>query len=208
MNDLSPEAPSAEDTVGGKSGVARKSVLIAVTGAQGVGKSTFCRKLSEALTLSSTDIPVYLLDGLGQSVRSRGYDVGSLATAAGVGAVMEAHAARQRSMPIGYVVADRCGVDALAYVRHLGVLSKHEIETYEEQARVLIAPISLALHLITSQTFAVGAAHETPELRAAVGAEIPLIIADFSLAVLSLDAAAPDSLARALDAIMDLATTA
>jgi len=160
------------------------------------------------LTTGVPGVPVTLLEGLGDRVRSAGYDVGSRSTASTVRAVFEAHAGRQKILPAGYVIADRCAIDAIAYVRHLGLLTRGETAGYEDQARALIAPISLIVHLVTSPSFKVGASHETPELRSAIGDEIPIIIGGYSIPTISIDAAAPDSVENTLSAISALQATA
>lgn len=178
-------------------------VFIAVTGAQGVGKSTLCKKLQEALA-ARTGHDVTLLDSLGNRIRAAGFKVGSAATPDSVSAIFDAHEERQNSAPNGYVILDRCGVDALAYVRHLGVNSEQEIGSYEERAKKMIGIIHLAVHLKTSETFADGGSHETPILRQNIGEEIPRIIAELKVRAISVDAASLDCLDTVVSACLAL----
>ncbi len=88
--------------------------LIGVTGAQGVGKSTFCQALRNRL---AEEGPVILLDGLGDRLKLAGVPLGRHSDAATIAAVFAAHLDRETEAGPGLAILDRCLVDALAYPR-------------------------------------------------------------------------------------------
>ena len=170
----------------------RTRIFIGVTGAQGVGKSTFCMKLrNELVTRTSKDVA--LMDGLGAQIRALGFRVGSGSDTQSVAAVFAAHMLRERTAPAGFVILDRCAIDALAYVRSLDLNTDVERMMYEEIARCMVGGLTLAVHLQMSATFASGhAAHETLFLRGRIADAILKIIGEFAVPSMSIDAAAPD----------------
>jgi predicted ATPase len=180
----------------------REATFIGVTGAQGVGKSTFCAKLRSVLA-ERANANVALADGLGEQIRALGFQVGSGADAQSVAAVFGAHMLRERNAPAGLFILDRCAIDALAYVRSLGVNTAIEKKMYEEIARSMAERLALTVHLEMSATFAQGhAAHETLLLRGRVAEAVPEIIREFDIPTISVDAAALDSVDEVAAAVL------
>jgi hypothetical protein len=180
--------------------VRHRRVLVAVTGAQGVGKTQFCERLVDRL--SEIEIAVTHLKGLGDAVRDKGIPVGSDATTDSVAAVYTSHLERERTAVGDVILLERCGIDALAYVRSLAVNTPLEIELYEEISRNLGDTLDLAIHLRLEGIFAdKGKPHESPELRARVAEMIPSILAEFRISTLSLCATETDAIDRSVEAI-------
>ena len=122
------------------------SVIVGITGAQGVGKSTFSRALRDALP-AFCDTKIDLIDGLGQSVRELGIPVGSDSSAKSIAAIYIAHLRRQRLAPNGIIILDRCAVDALAYVQCLNITSPVVTALYREVSALMLKELDLAVHL-------------------------------------------------------------
>lgn len=176
-------------------------MLIGVTGAHGVGKTTFCGHLFTALSQAGRT-NVQVLGGLGDRVKAMGLPVGSNATSDSVAAIFAAHLQREREAPYGVVIMDRCLVDALAYVRVLGVTSSAQSKMYEELVRSQVGSLNLLIHLELSETFEnTGAPHESYEHRVSVAEAIPSIIHELQLPALSLDAGRHDAISIAVSRI-------
>ncbi|MDO9369937.1 MAG: AAA family ATPase [Sphingopyxis sp.] len=167
---------------------AEGSYFVAVTGGQGVGKSTFCRKLYEAL--KSADVQgVQVMDGLREQMDAMGIPLGSSATPQTIFAVWTAHLERQASAPEGLILLDRCVVDALAYTRALQLGTPIERRLFEQVAYLAADRLDLVVHLRLSEFFRdKGGTHETPELRAKVVNEVRTIIPHLGLRSIELDA--------------------
>jgi predicted ATPase len=183
----------------------RAVTFVGVTGAQGVGKSTFCTKLTAVLTGQTTE-NVALVDGLGAQIRALGYKVGIGADTQSVAAVFGAHMFRERTAPAGLVILDRCAIDALAYVRSLDVNTDIERMMYEEIARRMSERLALVVHLQMSATFADGhAAHESLILRHRIASAVPEIIREFAVPSISIDAADPESVNKVVSLALGVA---
>ncbi len=182
------------------------SILVGVTGAQSVGKSTFANGLARHLR-SVQDRPVTLLEGLGERVRSLGIVVGSASSTDSIAAVYSAHLEREHALSEGgIVIMDRCSVDALAYVRVLNVNSEIEKSLYENVTRLMARNISLVIHLEMSPAFVTStAAHETPHHRNAIALIIPKIIEEMGLSCISIDAAHCDAIQTAASKVLEIA---
>lgn len=181
-----------------------KSVRIGVTGAQGVGKSTFCNKLHSSL-LAVESRPIYLLNGLGNSIRALGFEVGSAAGGDSIAAVFAAHIKREVNAKHGLNILDRCVVDALAYVRVLQKTSPALDALYEQVSALSAASLSLVIHCEMSARFQTTlATHETDSDRAAIAREIPKIITELAIPRLCIDASSEADLERAVAAIRGL----
>lgn len=161
--------------------IGSRQVLVAVTGAQGVGKSTFCEKLAAA-TAKAVNAPVTLLDGLGDQMRAQGLTVGSSATEEVVAAIFAAHMSRERQSPPGVVILDRCAVDASAYVNALENLSPSHKAMYQEVTLMMSKRLSYVVHLeMTGIFLPIKVNHETEAFRNAVARSLPGIIESFQL---------------------------
>lgn len=177
--------------------------LVGVTGAQGVGKSSFCRKLVNALQESGVNVS--LLEGLGDSVRSLGIPVGSDSTSDSIAAIFASHLRREREAACNLNILDRCVVDALAYVRILKKTSPVQERMYEELSKSMARSLDLVIHLQLSTTFeSTSANHETTSDRTAIARELPSVIRDLGLASLDIDAADRDALTGAISALKRL----
>lgn len=179
-----------------------RSSFIAVTGAQGVGKTTFCRRLVDELrNRNFSDIA--LKTGLGDGVREKGLPVGAQATTQTIFAILSEHLRRERLSSGSIVVMDRCIVDAIAYIRTLDILSREQEEFVDEVGFIVSSRISLVIELQVSPSFSATAAmHETPQMRIDVAQRIPLIIAELDLPSVSLDASHPSAIDVAISEIV------
>jgi predicted ATPase len=177
-------------------------VVVAVTGAQGVGKSTFCRNLYLTLCDLYGVASTSLIDGLGDKIKAAGFAVGKTADSESVAAIFSEHLRRERTITSDIAILDRCAIDALAYVRTLGVNTPIEAEMYAEVARAMSRGWTSVVHLQLSNTFlSSSATHEDAELRFRISQAVPAIIEELGLAALSVDAAASDSLDRVVKAV-------
>lgn len=185
----------------------QETILVAVTGAQGVGKSTFCSAVLASLRAS--DRQVHLISGLGEKLTAQGYRLGKSADEAAVAAVVLEHLTRERTAPPGIVILDRCLIDMLAYVRTLKVTHPPLLDVYEEIVRTLAPKIRLVLFLEMSEQFRVSSAeHEDAEFRSAIDAEVKSIISQLGMNTLSLDAADGMAVGVAVSAISGVASGA
>jgi nucleoside-triphosphatase THEP1 len=179
----------------------KRPLVIVVTGAQGVGKSTFCKKLHSAI-LNDRGGSVSLVEGLGEKIKAAGFAVGKTADTQGVAAVFAEHLRRERLLDGNVAILDRCAIDALAYVRTLGVNTVTEAGMYAELTRLMSTRWDMVVHLQLSKTFINNsAAHEDAELRQQISIAIPAIIHEFGLQSYAIDAAANDSIDRIVKAV-------
>lgn len=171
----------------------QSTFFVAVTGAQGVGKSTFCRRLQMRLQAEGRR-EVSLLDGLGDRIKALGIPLGSTSTTQTIAAVFTAHLEREAAAPKGIVILDRCVVDAIAYTRSLGINSDVELRLYERVTALAATRLNLVVHLTCSPFFARrGADHETPVLRADVAERIVAILSELGVPRIDLDASSEDA---------------
>lgn len=176
--------------------------VIVVTGAQGVGKSTFCKKLHSIFLERHGSASTVLIDGLGDKIRAAGYGVGKAADAQSVAAVFSEHLRRERAIASDIAIVDRCAIDALAYVRALGVNTATEASMYAEVARLMSKAWHMVVNLQLSDTFMNNsAAHEGPALRRQISLAVPAIIEELALTAYNIDAAEPDSADRIFAAV-------
>lgn len=182
----------------------RRQMFVAVTGAQGVGKSTFCEKL-HSLTADSIGEPVALLAGLGEQIRQQGIIVGTNANDEAVAAIYAAHMHRERTAPSGIVILDRCAVDAYAYVTALKQLPKAHQAMYHEASWLMSQRLSYVVNLKMTGIFeATKVDHETEDFRKTVARQIPIIIQEYDLFSDELYAAAEKSVHIAVEKIIQL----
>lgn len=175
--------------------------FVAVTGPQGVGKSTFCAQLVGALARAGLGT-FLLLDDLRGRVAATKVPLGSASTAATIHAVWVAHLERQAAPAGGRVLLDRCMVDALAYTRVLGVSSDLEMRLFEQVAGLLLPRLDLVIHLRLSEFFLdKGKPHETSKDRLAVAREIEAIIHARRRPTLEISAEQPDAVEKAVKAV-------
>ncbi|WP_017958719.1 AAA family ATPase [Rhizobium leguminosarum] len=184
--------------------VAARKLFVGVTGAQGVGKSTFCTRLADELTRISA-VQVTLLNGLGEDIRRKGITVGSAARADAVAAIYCAHLARARAASNGIFIFDRCAVDALAYVRVLKNTGQVYARLYEEISWLMATQLDYVIHLQKQGIFEpINVTHETKEFRDEIAVEIPKIISDFNLKAAHVYAAEPGAVSEATYVLAEL----
>src|SRR3954469_14074722 len=98
---------------------------LALTGAQGTGKSTVTRHL--AGLMAGLGVTPQLLVGMGDEVAGPGIAAGPRADARTVHQFAAAHAAREAALgDAAIAVLDRCLLDTLAYADVLGCLPPEE----------------------------------------------------------------------------------
>ena len=177
-------------------------MTLAVTGGQGVGKTTFCKALACDLQ-ARTSLPVDILPSIGEGLKRQGIPYGSAATSSSVLAIYAAHLERQRLAPSsGIIILDRCAVDALCYVRALGLNSAAEINLLVETSLMMARSIDFIFHLEMSGIFIETAAtHETPELRKRVADLFPAALSELGRPYQSMYAASEYAINEALLAI-------
>jgi predicted ATPase len=174
-----------------------RGFFVAVTGAQGVGKSTFCNNLLAELRRAG-ESRFLLLDDLRGRVAATGVPLGSGSTAATIHAVWVAHLEREESANSNLVLLDRCSIDALAYTRVLAVSSDVELRLFEQIAHRMFRRIDLVIHLELSEFFrSKGKPHETAEHRIAVAEEVEHIATQSSRPILTLSADQHDAVGKA-----------
>jgi predicted ATPase len=177
-------------------------LVIAVTGAQGVGKSTFCRKLHSMLCDRYGVGNTSLIDGLGNKVKAAGFAVGKTADSQSIAAIFSEHLRRERTIVSDIAILDRCAIDALAYVRVLGVSTAIEAAMYAELTRMMSRGWNMVVHLQLADAFLnTSAVHEGTDIRRLISHTVPEIIHELGLAAYSIDAAASDSLDRINEAV-------
>jgi len=176
--------------------------VVAITGAQGVGKSTFCRELASTLrTTLGEDVP--LLDDLGATVAAMGVPLGSSSTTQTISAVWTTHLEREDGAPGGLVLLDRCVVDALAYTRVLDLGTELDRRLLEAVGRLASSRLGVVIHLRLSDFFADrGASHETPQHRQAVARQIICILAEWNTPQVEVDAATKGAVEKAAQAVL------
>lgn len=178
--------------------------VVAVTGAQGVGKSTFCQSLTDELKKRGLT-NACLLDGLGDRLRKMGVPLGIGSTPETIAAVFSAHLARESTIVTGPAVLDRCVVDALAYARRLSLSGSVFMSLYEGVAALSARRYGLIIELELSSFFRdrEAAAHETTDLRRSIASEITLVLNTLGRPVLRIDAFGKAAVDRAASAIVD-----
>lgn len=145
---------------------------IALTGAQGTGKSTLARALVEGLAAAGVaDVHGYL--GLGTTVSEAGHRVGGQADAEAVRHFFQAHLTREAEAQGSVQVFDRCLLDALAYAQVLGCFGREEFDSLCEAVKESSAGLARLLWLrITSDYPVLTPQDESPELRRAIDSAI------------------------------------
>ena len=173
------------------------SFRIAVTGGQGVGKTTFCEWLRDSLGRRlGREIPV--MSNLKGYMRSLNIDFGSASTSMTIPAVFAAHLERDLDTLSKVAILDRCVIDALAYTRILNISSPPERALFEALSRVAAQRLEYVIHLRLAPFFSeTGKEHETTELRRAVAEEIPRVAHDLGIKMLTLDASSPHAIEEA-----------
>jgi predicted ATPase len=176
--------------------------VVAVTGAQGVGKSTFCQKLHSMLCDRHGTGSTLLIDGLGNKIKAAGFAVGKSADTQSIAAIFSEHLRREQAIVSSIAILDRCAIDALAYVRVLRVNTAIEAAMYAEITRMMARGWSTVVHLRLSDTFLnTSALHEDADIRRRISHTVPEIINELGLTAHSIDAAASDSLDRIIEAV-------
>ncbi|GAB6970549.1 hypothetical protein JCM16408A_12970 [Methylobacterium phyllosphaerae] len=150
------------------------------------------------------DVPIYLIDGLGEKLKNKNIPFGSAATPDSIAAAYSIHIQRELDAPSGIIVLDRCIIDAIAYVRSLRVTSSQQTELFEVITRCRAADLDLLVHLQMTHPFAQSAAdHESAELREEVGAQILKAIDELKLNHISINAADESAVDRVSRVIVE-----
>lgn len=144
---------------------------IALTGAQGTGKSSLATALADRLSAAGRQVALY--GGLGDAVAGDGFVTGALASAPSVRAFARLHRAREASATGSIQIFDRSLLDTLAYARVLACLEPPE---YEELRQATIESCSrltrlLWLRVVTDYPVQ-GPSDETPGFRREIDATI------------------------------------
>lgn len=138
---------------------------VAITGAQGTGKSTFGRALHTWMCQRLDPAAVFLTN-LAQTVLARESGAGQRPPGALVRAFIRAHLEREARLDAPLAVLDRCLLDAAAYARVLDCLSVEEWGSLRQAMSDSMACIAAVLVVpITTDYPALAATDETPEFR-------------------------------------------
>lgn len=173
---------------------------IALTGAQGTGKSTLARVLLGRFRESGVD-DVDALVGVGATVGATGHAVGSTATAATVRLFAAEHLAREHAAAAQVQLFDRCMLDALAYARVLDVLPRDELAELHRTTAASMAACAMVVWMRVSADYPVVTERdESPEFRRAIDAAIGECSRELGVALIE-HAVPPDT----IDAIADVA---
>jgi len=160
---------------------------VAVTGAQGVGKTTLARDLF-AICRAHSGVSCDILQGIGQRVKEAGYSLGSAATASTVYAFAAEHLRRERTCRAELLIQDRCLIDLLAYVRVLGLLEEPALRLLQEATLTSLIAIDLILFVPLCDALRdTGTTVETPEFRARIDAAIPAVARELGVQVVAIE---------------------
>jgi cytidylate kinase len=147
---------------------------IALTGAQGTGKSTLARAIADQARAYGRTVALY--EGLGESVGGGGLALGERAGADSIRAFVRLHHAREAAASAEIQVFDRSLLDTLAYARVLDCLDAMEMK---ELGQVTIASCRRIMDLlwlrVTTDYPVRNPTDETPEFRRAIDAAIGAI---------------------------------
>lgn len=174
---------------------------IALTGAQGTGKSTLARALVARFKAAGRfDVDGYF--GLGVAIADAGHRTGALADAAALRHFAEAHMAREAGAVAPVQVFDRCLLDALAYARVLGCLDAAELATLTQAAQASCGRIAQLLWLrITSDYPVLNERDESLELRRAIDAAIGQLARAYAVPLIE-HAVPPDSIEGIVEGVL------
>lgn len=142
-----------------------KQFRLAVTGGQGVGKTTFVNRLMSLFNergVAATRVP-----SISEVIDKQKHRLGSQAGEGAVLAVCDAHMARALNCYSGRVlVFDRCAADMLAYIELLRVTPDNYNPHFEQLSRVLLRDLDLVCYLsMPAWAIANPAPHEGDEFR-------------------------------------------
>jgi predicted ATPase len=173
---------------------------IAVTGAQGSGKSTIVRALMERL--EGRMMPLVPVQGIGAFVGSLKFPLGESATRDTISAFLLEHVRRERHAPSD-AVFDRCLIDLVAYA----MLQLKEGDPILDLA-VELAQISMQrfrrvfLTAIPSGRVNVSSAHESATFRARFEGILPAAAYVCGAEVIRLEGSVDERIERALEALL------
>lgn len=146
---------------------------IAITGAQGTGKSTLARSLLVSLREDLPQGSVSLLEGIGSEIAGLGLPLGTSADIDTLHAFVAAHLRRERLVKPGLVLQDRCLLDLLAYARLVRPDDIYFHEMLMELARCSMSNVALVLYTpIVADTRRCRSPNETASFREAVEREL------------------------------------
>jgi predicted ATPase len=174
---------------------------VAVTGAQGVGKTTLARDLF-AICRARTGVSCEFLQGIGHRVKEAGYPLGPAATSGTIYAFAAEHLKRERTCQAELVIQDRCLIDLLAYVRVLGLLEEPASWMLKEATLTSLETIDLILFVpICDVLRNAGTAVETPEFRARIDAAIPTIARELGVQIVTVEGEPAERAAKAFSLV-------
>ncbi len=166
---------------------------IALTGAQGTGKTTVARAIRDRL-MSAGVRGVEYHEGLGVAVAAAGHVTGARADAAAVRRFGEMHLTRERTASGAVQIFDRCLLDALAYAHVLACFDRSEFDAFKSEVAASCARISQVLWLrVTTDYPVVTEQDESPAFRRSIDAAIGELAAAMELRLFEY-AIPPDSI--------------
>jgi predicted ATPase len=167
---------------------------IAMTGAQGTGKSTLARAVCTALRDAGV-ADVRQSAGLGAHLAQTGFRTGARASAETVRHFAQAHIAREASTLGAVQVFDRCLLDTLAYARVLGCLPHAEFSALSRATAASSARFSELIWLrVTHDYPELNESDESPAFRRAIDTAIGALAREHGIQLRE-QAVPPDSIA-------------
>ena len=121
-------------------------LVIAITGAQGVGKTTLAAALKTELDSHGIK-PCWAHHNLGVTAASKGVPLGDNANSNSILEFSRLHIKRERQITGGVHILDRCFIDVLAYGRQMCVDQHILLGLVEELARASLARIDLVVRV-------------------------------------------------------------
>jgi predicted ATPase len=159
------------------------TLRIAITGAQGTGKSTLARALADRLA-AGANREVSLYEGLGTEAAREGRLTGGRAGADAVMAFARLHEAREAAATGNLQIFDRCLLDTLAYAHVLDCLSPRQLEALHRATLASCARMTRLVWLRVTTDYPVSnATDETPEFRRAIDTAIGTLARDNAIAL-------------------------
>lgn len=167
-------------------------LVIAITGAQGVGKSTLASGLEREFSRLTIG-PCTAHQNLGQTASSKGVPLRQHANHLTIMEFARLHSRRERQLFSGIHLLDRCFVDVLAYARTVCAEQTILIQLIEELTRASLAGVSLVVRVPMIPCLAESrSANESTQFRTQIDQVIQRILPDMQVNYLEVGSTTPE----------------